>query len=861
MIIAPGLFALCLEVIGNSQMTVFAVFGSFGSLLMASFGGSRRDKALAHLGLAVAGSITLTVGTLVSGSVWLAAVVTIPVTFAIFFAGVAGPNAATGVTATLLAYVLPVASASPVAVIPWRLAGWLLASAVATAAVVLFSPRSAGDEMRTATAATAATLARHLEAAVAGTATRADLDASLAAKHDLMTKFSATPYRPIGLAIADHGLAGLIHMLEWCATLVCDAMDGHLDLSMASEQDRQVLTEAAAALRSVTAMLTGHQSQFDLEPIWRARAASAAHMQALTGNNASMRTRVGHAFYAQAIGLATSAAVADALIAFGKASRESVARDRQRWVDGLGNGQVDRRRLVIEGQQPGGWQARIGNLVAPQATSRSVWFRNSARGAIAMTGAVAIARVTNVQHGFWIVLGTLSVLRTSASATNLTALRAVAGTFAGFVIGGALLIGVGTSQPALWATLPIAVFVAAYTPDTAPFAVGQAAFTITIVVLFNLLRPAGWQVGLVRIEDVALGCGVSVIAGILFWPRGASSVLGDNLAQALRSGATYLVESVSCALSLGQRHPVHAITAIGAGRRLDDAVRSYLTEHGSKRIAREDLWALLMAAQRIRLTAHSLCSLPGREKRAGQAPPSAPRPIGGDQFKLAAFYDRIAAQVGPPAHRDAADAEVPLPASLTLAPLAPDDYGPDVLWVRMHIEQLASHASCLPGPAARLAAVRRTAWWRSPPARHQPGSLSLRSLAPSHHRQGAEIGCLSSSGHTTFSRPRPTRRSTRPRSRTNCSTCPTSKCSTTSPRPAGHWSTSPPRASRSSCRNSSSGTPSTTCRTKPRPRWLRAGRTWPGKRCHARRPLRRRSTGWNRSISRSPSSRKSLSTP
>ena len=738
MIIVPGLFAFCFEVIGNAPMTVFAVFGSFGSLLMASFGGSRRDKAIAHLGLTVAGSITLTIGTLVSGSVWLAALATIPVAFAVFFAGVAGPNAANGVTAVLLAYVLPVASASPASVIPWRLAGWLLASVVSTAAVLLFSPPSAGDELRAAAAATAETLAHQLEAAVAGTATKADLDAMLAAKHDLMNMFSGSPYRPIGLASADQGLAGVIHMLEWCVGLTHDAMGGHLDLSMASPLDKQVLTEAAAALRSVAAMLTGREAGFDLQPIWHARTASAVRMLALAGDQATLRTQVGYAFHAQTIGQAASAAAADAVIACGRASRDFVANERRRWLEGLDQSQAHSRPLVIGGPQASrGWLASVGDLVAADATSRSVWFRNSARGAIALTGAVAIARLTNVQHGFWVVLGTLSVLRTSASATGASALQAVTGTLVGFVIGAALLLGIGASQPALWAAFPIAVLVAAYTPGTAPFAAGQAAFTITIVVLFNLLHPAGWQVGLVRAEDVAIGCAVSAVVGLLFWPRGASSVVGDNLAQALRSGADYLTESVSCALSLGQRHPAHAIAAIGAGGRLDDAVRSFLTEQGSKRIAKEDLWLLLMAAARITLTAHSLCSLPRRERPAAQADAARSTSaitrgqLGPEHLDLATFYNRLATQVGPPAHRDGPIAEIAIPASLTAAVpdsqgngsggTSHDELGPATLWVRMHIEQLGSHAVGLPGPAARLAVLRQTAWWRSPSADRQPG--------------------------------------------------------------------------------------------------------------------------------------------
>jgi hypothetical protein len=158
-IVVPALFALSLEGIGKPQMALFASFGGFATLVFASFGGTRKDKLLAHLGLAVVGSVGLTIGTLVSGTAWIAAVVTVPVAFAIFFAGVIGPNAASGVTAALLGYVLPVASVGGVATIPDRLAGWWLASAVGTAAVLLTSPPSEGGRLRAAAGRMAAELA------------------------------------------------------------------------------------------------------------------------------------------------------------------------------------------------------------------------------------------------------------------------------------------------------------------------------------------------------------------------------------------------------------------------------------------------------------------------------------------------------------------------------------------------------------------------------------------------------------------------------------------------------------------------------------------------------------------------------
>ncbi len=159
------------------------------------------------------------------------------------------------------------------------------------------------------------------------------------------------------------------------------------------------------------------------------------------------------------------------------------------------------------------------------ASVRSVWFLNSLRAAIALAAAVAVADATGVQHAFWVVLGTLSVLRTSASATGSTAWRGLAGTVVGFVIGAALLVGIGTNPDALWAVFPVAVLVAAYAPGTTPFLVGQAAFTVTVVVLFNLLDPVGWTVGLLRVEDVAIGCGVSFAVGLLLWPRGVVAVV------------------------------------------------------------------------------------------------------------------------------------------------------------------------------------------------------------------------------------------------------------------------------------------------------------------------------------------------
>jgi hypothetical protein len=134
-----------------------------------------------------------------------------------------------------------------------------------------------------------------------------------------------------------------------------------------------------------------------------------------------------------------------------------------------------------------------------------------------------------------------------------------------------------------------------------------------VVVLFNLLAPVGWKVGLLRIQDVAIGCLVSLVVGVLFWPRGAASVVGDDLADAFHRGAAYLTQAVDWAL--GSRHvpPDAGAAAVTAGIRLDEALRGFLAEQGAKRLSKEDLWMLVMATTRLRLTAYSLAGLQAPE--------------------------------------------------------------------------------------------------------------------------------------------------------------------------------------------------------------------------------------------------------
>ncbi len=694
----PGLFALCFEVIGNLQMATFAAFGGFATLVLADFGGTRRDRLVAHAGLAAVGSVLLTIGTAVNSATALAAVVTLLVGFSVLFLGILGPNAASGATAALLAYVLPAASPGTVSMIPSRLAGWLLVSAVGTVAVLLTSTRPSGGRLRTAIATSADALADELEGAARRQSDPARRDRSLAAKRELRAAFTAGPFRPTGMATRDQAVGNVIEVLEWATELVGDTVNHHASLAVMPPGDRELLREAANTLRGITALVTTGRATVDVAGLEDRRRQRAAASRGLPADTPDLVDVVHAGFHARTVAIAVRNAAADALIASRMASPQLVASQRLRWLgvnppaDGGGT-----RRLAAP--------RAVARDIGRHASLRSVWLRNSARGGLALAAAVAVADLSNVQHGFWVVLGTLSVLRTNATSTGATALRAVAGTTLGFIVGAGVVLAIGTNTDVLWAVLPVSVLVAGYTASIGSFVVGQAAFTLVVTVLYNLLVPVGWTVGVVRIEDVAVGCGVSVVVGVLLWPRGASSVVATDLHDAFLAGAGYLDQAASWVLGVQPAPPEGGVAAVSAGVRLDDALRGYLTERGSKRVRREDLWRLVGAVMRLRLTASSLAGMAPIRELTAQG-----RALDGDAATLAQWYRALAGHLAraQPPHLEPVAMSSGQSAQIVAQGL--DICG--LLDVDHHLRHLHGHLPELIAPAGRMAQQGGKPWWR-----------------------------------------------------------------------------------------------------------------------------------------------------
>ena len=694
-IIMPAMFALGDKVIGNPQLATFAAFGSFAMLLLVDFGGPMAERLQAEAALAVTGGVFVCLATLASQTAWLAAVAMAVAGFGVIFAGVVSSVLAGATTALLLAFILPVSLAAPASAVPDRLAGWGMAGGVALVAMALLWPAPARDRLRGAAAAACRALAARLRTGVAYLLSGMDGPFALdrdhaAAQADqaveaLRSAFLATPYRPTGLSTPARTTVRLVDELIWLNGIViqpglhrdgvnraalrvkeaaaavlgraADLLDSR---GGSSDELGAALTELAAAhakmQEGVTAGLPARSLRPASDPAVAGLLAEpepSVSDPAAGGEPVSeFITSLDPAFRAEELSYAVS------LIA--RNVELTAAAERRSW----------RERWL--GRQPEGVPGTLSaarERITSYLEPHSVWLHNSLRGAAGLGLAVLAARLTGVQHSFWVVLGALSVLRSNALNTGQDAVRAMLGTVAGFIVGAALLVGIGTNTTLLWFLLPLAVFLAGVAPAVISFAGGQAAFTLTVVILFNILQPTGWRVGLVRIEDVALGVGVSLVVGVLFWPRGAAPALRQALAQAYADGAGYLASTVRFGMSRGDPStPAPALAddaarAAAASRRLDDAFRTYLAERGAKRFPLADMAGLVTGVAGLRLEADAVLDLwRGDDGQAGGDVAAARHEILGTAERVTGWYDGLATTMitggelpQPLAHDKAAD--------------------------------------------------------------------------------------------------------------------------------------------------------------------------------------------------------------
>jgi uncharacterized membrane protein YccC len=623
-IVIPLAFAFADLVLRQPQSLIFVVFGCFSLLVISDFGGLRPQRAIAYLTATVVGAVLVALGTLASSSPWLAAFAMLLVGFVISFSRVFGGYTAAANLGMLLAFVIAVTIPGSVDVIPARVGGWAMAGLVSTAAAVALWPRF---ERVAAYHLAAKALPAIADLVDAMRLPRRERDMprlqEIARKKvdAARSAYATTAKRPFGPRRRDRAFAQLLVELDRLLQIVERPFNEQQPVMRAGlvEADRLV-DSAINALRSSAEVLTGGAPP-DLDAI---EAAREQHRVA-RDRWAAEQLKAGR----------PAEQVLDGL------DFEDTLRVVSYLAFTLGSNAV-----AAAGAKPdaGDTAVDVIRTIQTHLESPSTVLQGSLRVAIGLALAVWVASTFGFSHGFWVVLGTIQVLRSNALGTGRTIVLAVVGNVIGVAIGG-LFAAVAGNHPALmWMALPITVFGAAYSATTIGFMLSQAAFTINLIVVFNLITPAGWQVGLVRIEDVIVGALISLLVGLLLWPQGARRELARGLGSVYQGVVAYLEQAFDQVLGFeaaSGADPQRQV-AIRARDRVGESFETFITERGASPADQDTAALLLASANQLILAGDLLVVIAGAMGYAADRSAAGAREVRGQVQVLLGAYGRLA---------------------------------------------------------------------------------------------------------------------------------------------------------------------------------------------------------------------------
>jgi len=514
-------------VIDDPVLAVFATLSVIGLLVLADFVGDLGRQARAYVFATVLAGALVALGTAVSEHTFAAAGLLFVVALCVSLSTAVGRNVATGANGVLLFFLVACAVPAPLDALDSRVAGVLLGGGISLLAALTIWPQRPPDRLRGALADAVETLARRVGRSSQGPDAAADSftepvrDALALAGPDRL----AVGERPTLATERDHaqlrvgyGLSRAQLMLERLSQRPAPVRGVADAERILARELRQVLEATAAALRG-EGPPPAVDVTLDAGRAHRERTDAALVSELALGRAAdTLAVGADRSVLAGEISTSVGGIVTDARVVVGTDRFPARAGSMSRGLDRRVEAMLD----------------RLVTIVSSTLSPRSVVLQNSLRLAVGLSIARLLGGLLEVENGFWVLFATLSVMRTSAVQTGATALQAVLGTLIGFAVGLPLLLAIGTRGDLYLYVLPI-VIVGGLLAGSINVVWGQAGFTVLVSVLFNLVEPIGWEIGVIRLQDVALGAAAGVVIGLAAWPRGAAGQLAQSLGDAIEA--------------------------------------------------------------------------------------------------------------------------------------------------------------------------------------------------------------------------------------------------------------------------------------------------------------------------------------
>ena len=522
----------CRYGLGDAAAATFAVFGTIALGALSDVFGPPAVRTRVYLAAFPAAAVLVAVGTLAAASPWTAVAGILVVGFAVAFAGVGGPRLIGLANGLQLFYILPCFPPYAPETLPHRLLGLAVGVALLAAADRLLLPAPAPPAFRARVADAAERVADYL-ARMHRCPEREQRERRatlMAALDELRLVTVPVPQRPTGPGRRDRALthaAGAVRIIGARVgvldELVHSSDAGPTELTATLlEAVHTSVTECVAALRGPGPPPIAGPLCSVIDTYLARRASWVAARGEDTDTPAGLRAGV-------------------AAMAVAESTRGLVAGTRA--VIGAGpdpTAEPPTSARYVTASAAALWRSRLRANLTP----RSVYLQNAVRLALALAVARGLVDVFHVSHGLWVLLATLTLMRTSLIASGAAVLPAFGGTLLGAGLAAGLLTAVGGHAVVYAVLLPL-IMVVAFTAGAVlgPLA-GQAGFTLVVATLFAQFAPATASLAGERLVDVIAGGLIGTVMGAAAWPRGGGGEIRRIAQLALRAGATDLVTTV-----------------------------------------------------------------------------------------------------------------------------------------------------------------------------------------------------------------------------------------------------------------------------------------------------------------------------
>ena len=527
-IVMPLLLAF-FEWIKLPQGAFLASFATLSMLVIGDFSGPRRERFTSIVVTGAAGAGTLALGAALAAYPYVLIPAALVLGTFVALLGVLRGFMARATIPILLPFFLAATTAKPMAALVQMEIGWCvgtLVSAVAAITMWPYFPRARLTEAMCDAMQVAAAALRSYFATPAADDRAERLVAVSTSMQRVRDLFAGQLKRPGNSYRRERFLVALVEelrrlrigLLTQLPRVPADPPARDRDLG---QETADALDQAAQHLRDGRDDLGAFGMLNEARVVHRARVVDATAQHLAEAQGAAAGGVVIDSFPVRSLSMLSLVPVRDASVAHGD---EAVPHITFRG-----------RRMPTTLAPRGPWHRVRGEL-----SWSAPWFRNSFRLGLALALALTVVELTSVQRGYWVVLGTLSVMRLDLLSTGRTAWQVVQGQLLGFCLG-VLIIPLTTDAHWLaWALLPPLAFAQGYVANNKGIIVQQMMFTALLVDLVMVTSPRR-DIALLRLTDVLIGLAVAIVVSVLVFPRGLVPRVQSSVSAAVVAAGDLLV--------------------------------------------------------------------------------------------------------------------------------------------------------------------------------------------------------------------------------------------------------------------------------------------------------------------------------